>query len=109
MEKNQKLLTDLQTGVQQRQSLIHRLQKKIQLVSRERDSYRLQLDSYERDLTMCVSSGNSAQSSLQQTLKERIENLERMVDGYRDMVAKLENDLQNVEPNFNSGECLLQF
>lgn len=75
------------------------MQKKLLLVSRERDSYRLQLDSYERDLSMCVNLGNNSQISTQQTQRERIENLERIVEGYREMVTKLENDLQNFEPS----------
>lgn len=105
LEKHQKHVTDLQKSVQQSQNLIHRMQKKLLLVGRERDSYRLQLDSYERDLTVCLNpSGSGAQGgNQQQTQRERIENLERIVDGYRDMVTKLENDLQKLEPGAHSG------
>lgn len=99
MDKHQKHAADLQTSVQQRQTLIHRIQKKLQLVSRERDSYRLQLDSYERDLTMSVSIAHSGAS---QTQRERIDELERIVAEYRDMVARLENDLQQAESAGNS-------
>ncbi|XP_018579293.1 mitotic spindle assembly checkpoint protein MAD1-like [Anoplophora glabripennis] len=104
LEKNQKLLTELKSTGDQKQSLIHRMQKKLLLVSRERDSYRLQLDSYEKDLTMCVNTtatGGSTSNQIQ-AQKDRIENLERMVDGYRDMVTKLENDLQTAQPNIHS-------
>lgn len=100
MDKHQKHAADLQTSVQQRQTLIHRIQKKLQLVSRERDSYRLQLDSYERDLTMSVS---IAQSGTSQTQRGRIDELERIVAEYRDMVARLENDLQQAESSSSSG------
>ncbi|KAL3287384.1 hypothetical protein HHI36_001857 [Cryptolaemus montrouzieri] len=99
LSKNQKLLTKLSGTDEQKKNLIHRMQKKLLLVSRERDSYRLQLDSYERDLTMCVNTsalGTQAANQVQ-GLKERVENLEKIVSGYRDMVAKLENDLQNAE------------
>lgn len=79
------------------------MQKKLLLVSRERDSYRLQLDSYERDLTMTLTSANVAEVNSLKTQRERIATLEELVEGYRDMVTKLENDLQNVEPNTNAG------
>lgn len=106
LEKNQKHLTELQINVQQRQNLIHRLQKKLLLISRERDSYRLQLDSYERDLTITLTPQSGAQAvSQQQAQKERTERLERIIDGYRDMIAKLENDLQNAEPAAYEGGC----
>lgn len=79
------------------------MQKKLLLVSRERDSYRLQLDSYEKDLTMCAITTSGSTSNQLQAQKDRIENLERIVDGYRDMVTKLENDLQLAQPNIHSG------
>lgn len=90
----------------QRQALLHRMQKKMLLVSRERDSYRLQLDSYERDLTMVANTtlGAASGSNLMQSQKERIENLEKMVEGYRDMVARLENDLQEAQPQLHAGK-----
>nr|CAH7713945.1 unnamed protein product [Callosobruchus chinensis] len=99
VEKNQKLIAELKVTGEQKQNLIHRMQKKLLLVSRERDSYRLQLDSYERDLTMCVNTSTTGTAANQlQSQKERIENLEKIVEGYRDMVSKLENDLQTIQP-----------
>ncbi|KAL1501095.1 hypothetical protein ABEB36_006483 [Hypothenemus hampei] len=95
LEKCQKLIDELKTTGTQKQTLIHRMQKKLQLVSRERDSYRLQLDSYERDLTMI---GESGTSIIVQSQKERIDNLEKIVGNYRDLVEKLENDLQEAHP-----------
>lgn len=85
------------------------MQKKLLLVSRERDSYRQQLDSYEKDLTMCVnpaSVGSQGGSQLQ-SQKERIDNLERIIEGYRDMVNKLETDLQGVDPTVHAGIFIL--
>ncbi|XP_023016891.2 mitotic arrest-deficient 1 [Leptinotarsa decemlineata] len=101
LEKSQKLIAELKSTGEQKQSLIHRMQKKLMLVSRERDSYRLQLDSYERDLTMYANTttmGGSGASQIQ-SQKERIENLEKIVEGYRDLISKLETDLQNAHPN----------
>lgn len=98
-------MSELQANVQQRQNLIHRMQKKLLLISRERDSYRLQLDSYERDLTICLAP--QGQTNQHQTQKERIESLERIIEGYRDMIAKLENDLQNAEPAAYEGNLIM--
>lgn len=101
LDKSQKHIADLQKNVKQHQNLIHRMQKKLSLVAGERDSYRKQLDSYEKDLTICINPASLANpGGVQiQSQQERIKNLEKMVDGYRDMVHKLETDLQNVEPN----------
>lgn len=103
LEKTQRLVSDLKSTGEQKQDLIHRLRKKLVLVSRERDSYRLQLDSYERDLTMVASNGDIGGGvMMQQSQKERIDNLEKVVEGYRDLLAKLENDLQEAQPQLNS-------
>ncbi|KAG5897303.1 hypothetical protein JTB14_011466 [Gonioctena quinquepunctata] len=101
LEKTQKRLSELNATGEKKQGIIHRLQKKLMLVSRERDSYRLQLDSYERDLTMYANTTTTGGSSATQmhSQKERIDNLEHIVEGYRDMVSKLETDLQNAYPN----------
>ncbi|XP_050299505.1 mitotic spindle assembly checkpoint protein MAD1 [Anthonomus grandis grandis] len=100
-EKSQKLLKELKLNGEQKSTLIHRMQKKLLLLSRERDSYRLQLDSYERDLTM-VANTTTSESNIMSSQKERIENLEKVVEGYRDMVAKLENDLQEAQPHLHA-------
>ncbi|XP_060523090.1 mitotic spindle assembly checkpoint protein MAD1 [Cylas formicarius] len=94
LDKTQKLLKELKVTGEQKKMLIHRMQKKLMLVTRERDSYRLQLDSYERDLTIAGSGADIVQSQ-----KERIDNLEKVLEGYRDMVTKLENDLLASQPN----------
>lgn len=105
------MVTELQNNIQQRQNLIHRMQKKLLLISRERDSYRKQLDSYEKDLTICMAPSSTAQpgTNQMQTQKDRIDNLEKVIDGYREMVTKLENDLQNVEPALHTGEFFFCF
>ncbi|XP_019773275.2 mitotic spindle assembly checkpoint protein MAD1 [Dendroctonus ponderosae] len=100
LDKHQKHINDLKSTGEAKQTLIHRLQKKLLLISRERDSYRLQLDSYERDLTMVASCNDGAEpgSSIAQRQKERIDSLEKIIDGYRDLLAKLESDLQEAQP-----------
>lgn len=103
-ERNVKLNTDLKTIHQQQQTLVHRLQKKLQLVSRERDSYRTQLDSYEKDLTIFVApeQQNPVQTQMS-AQKERIENLEKCLDGYKELINNLEGQLHENQPQLNSG------
>lgn len=109
-EKTKAHATELQTSVQRQQKLIHRIQKKLLLVSRERDSYRMQLDSYERDMTVCLNlaSSGSSGANQQQTQRERIVSLEGMLDNYRDMVQKLETELQMAEPILITGKMRIK-
>lgn len=104
LERSTKQLSDLQHLQQQHQALVHRLQKKLMLVSRERDSYRQQLDTYEKDLTMNIAPGG--QGGMPQSDKERIDNLEKIVDSYREMVNNLEAELNKCQPQLNAGRKL---
>ncbi|XP_030024443.2 mitotic spindle assembly checkpoint protein MAD1 [Manduca sexta] len=78
-------LNDLLTFRKSQESLIHRLQKRLSLVTRERDSYRQQLDCYEKELTVTISGETGAGSAALQTA--RIEHLEKTLQGYRDLLA----------------------
>lgn len=62
------------------------------MLFQERDSYRSQLDMYEKELT--VTSSSALLNSQQQQQRSRVEALEKTVDGYRDLVMKLEADLE---------------
>jgi hypothetical protein len=57
----------------------------------ERDSYRSQLDMYEKELTVTSSSGFF--NSQQQQQKSRIDALEKAVEGYRELYETLEADV----------------
>lgn len=72
-EDAKKLANDVTSSKEKLNKLVSRLQKKMILVTRERDSYRQQLDMYEKEMT--VDSNNA--------LTERIPALERVIDGYR--------------------------
>lgn len=72
-EDAKRLATDVTSSKERLNKLVSRLQKKMILVTRERDSYRQQLDLYEREITV---DGNNA-------INERIPALERALDGYR--------------------------
>ncbi|XP_076623924.1 mitotic arrest-deficient 1 [Colletes latitarsis] len=94
-EEIKKLATEVTISKEKLNKLVSRLQKKMILVTRERDSYRQQLDMYEQDIT--VDSNNA--------IIERIPALERAIDAYRELVAKLESDLQAAEGNHQMDEC----
>lgn len=72
-EDAKRLATDVTSSKEKLNKLVSRLQKKMILVTRERDSYRQQLDWYEKELTM---DGNNV-------MAERIPALERTIDSYR--------------------------
>lgn len=57
----------------------------------ERDSYRSQLNSYEKDVT---APSPGLLNSQQQQQRSRIDALEKAVEGYRELVEKLEGDLE---------------
>lgn len=72
-EEVKKLATDVTISKEKLNKLVNRLQKKMLLITRERDSYRQQLDLYEKDITM---DSNNA-------IIERVPALERAIDAYR--------------------------
>ncbi|KOC68502.1 Mitotic spindle assembly checkpoint protein MAD1 [Habropoda laboriosa] len=94
-EEAKKLATDVTASKEKLNKLVSRLQKKMILVTRERDSYRQQLDLYEKEITV---DSNTA-------ITERIPVLERTIDTYRELVAKLESDLQTAEGHLQAEEC----
>lgn len=87
-EETKKILADKSINYERMTKLISRTQKKMILITRERDSYRQQLDLYEKEIT--ISDPNNL-------MAERIPSLERALEGYRELVAKLESDLEVVD------------
>ncbi|XP_026742126.1 mitotic spindle assembly checkpoint protein MAD1 [Trichoplusia ni] len=78
-------VNDLAAVKKTHENLIHRLQKRLLLVTRERDSYREQLDCYEKELTvtMCGEAGAGGAA----LLAARVQQLERALQAYRDLLA----------------------
>ncbi|XP_034835288.1 mitotic spindle assembly checkpoint protein MAD1-like [Maniola hyperantus] len=91
-DKAKAQLNDLQIVRKNQESLIHRLQKRLLLVTRERDSYRQQLDSYEKELTVTLSGATGAGSTA--LLSARVEQLEKALQGYRDVLANQDHVAQ---------------
>ncbi|XP_047003539.1 mitotic spindle assembly checkpoint protein MAD1 [Schistocerca americana] len=90
-----------QTEAEQQTLLIRRLQKKLLLVSGERDSYRSQLDSYENELTFCASPSTMSRTQQQ---ANRIEVLQKTLDGYKDLVERLEAEVANFQDGGGGGQ-----
>ncbi|XP_043267547.1 mitotic spindle assembly checkpoint protein MAD1 [Venturia canescens] len=95
-EEAKKIATDITSSNERLNKLIGRLQKKMILVTRERDSYRQQLDLYEKEMT---SMENTSLTN------DRIPSLERALEGYRDLVTKLEAELGGTEAGVDRDEC----
>ena len=74
LEETKKLLADKTVSLERITKLVSRTQKKMLLVTRERDSYRQQLDLYEKEITIAESTN---------VMAERIPALERALEGYR--------------------------
>ncbi|XP_026464305.1 mitotic spindle assembly checkpoint protein MAD1-like [Ctenocephalides felis] len=89
MSKTTTQITDLKNSLKQHQNILHRVQKKLQQVAKERDCYRGLVDSYDQDLTiMNTNSMNNAEV----LLKERIAAMEKIVEGYKEQVESLERN-----------------
>ncbi|XP_053614336.1 mitotic spindle assembly checkpoint protein MAD1 [Plodia interpunctella] len=78
-------LEDLMTVKKNQETHIHRLQKRLLLVTRERDSYRQQLDCYEKELTVTMS--GEAGTDRAALLSARVAQLEKSLQSYRDLMA----------------------
>merc|ERR1712115_103738 len=76
---------------QEQTKLVKKLQRKLLLVTKERDSYKGILDSYEKEITM--SGGQMDQ--------ERIMALEKNIEEYRAMVDMLEEEKVGDSPKLS--------
>jgi len=77
-----KEVIQLKESQEEQAKLVKRLQRKLLLVTKERDSYRGVLDSYEKEVTLSGS----------QLDKVKVEALENTIEEYRRMVDRLESD-----------------
>lgn len=87
-EKATSALADLQKTTKTQETLIRKLQKRVTLLTRERDCYREQLDCYEKDLTVTASGENINGGAL----SRRVQQLEKTIQGYRELLDKYDND-----------------
>lgn len=94
-EEAKALAADATAAKEKLNKVVSLLQKKMMLVTRERDSYRQQLDLYEKEMTL---DGNNPAI-------ERLPALERAIEGHREQIAKLEPDLYAIDQATQQEEC----
>lgn len=90
-ETSTKLIESLRKSLKSHQTVLGKLQKKLLLVTAERDSQRQLLENYEKDLT--ITQGVPNHNTENQQNRIRIEMLEKTVNGYKELCAKLEVEL----------------
>lgn len=95
LEVQTKATENLQTSLKYHKTSMHRVQKKLMLVARERDCYKQLIENYEKDLTISGPAASDVQPDGQVRLK--LEMVERMVDEYKEMCSGLEAELQSAK------------
>ena len=81
-------ITKVRSGQEEQAKLVKKLQRKLLLVTKERDSYKSILDNYEKEMTITGDDFG----------RDRIEALEKNLDEYRAMVEMLEEEKKEVSP-----------
>uniref|UniRef100_A0A182JGE9 Uncharacterized protein n=1 Tax=Anopheles atroparvus TaxID=41427 RepID=A0A182JGE9_ANOAO len=101
LEKN---LAEHKRSLKYHQSVMHRVQKKLQLVIGERDFLKQLLENYEKDLTI----NQSVVANQDGQMRTRMEMLEKTVTGYQDLCQKLEAEIQSSKglPDLALGSAL---
>ncbi|XP_037945994.1 mitotic spindle assembly checkpoint protein MAD1 isoform X2 [Teleopsis dalmanni] len=85
----------LNEALKRHKNFKERIQRKLLLVSKERDCYKQLLENFDKDLTMsntCVEVTN-----LETQLRKRVEMLEKTLAGYKEEFSKLETELSNAK------------
>ncbi|KAK6632605.1 hypothetical protein RUM43_013373 [Polyplax serrata] len=87
----------LQSNLQKLKIEVQLLRKKTVLISRERDSYRQQLDLYERDLTLTGLPIENPTNDTVNQMRSRLQNLEISLGEYRKHIEALESQLKEYQ------------
>ncbi|XP_075168917.1 mitotic arrest-deficient 1 [Haematobia irritans] len=96
-----KNLEELNVALKRHKTFKDRVQKKLLLVSKERDCYKQLLENFEKDLTISNPNGPDL-SSTESQLKNRIEMLEKTLTGYKEMCASFEKELNSTKSAANT-------
>lgn len=99
-------LEELNTELKRYKAFKGRVQKKLLLVSKERDCYKQLLENFEKDLTISNTGSSTDQSSTENQLKMRVEMLEKTLVGYKDMCSSLEKELTIAKSTPNGDQIL---
>uniref|UniRef100_A0A1B0AKS3 Uncharacterized protein n=1 Tax=Glossina palpalis gambiensis TaxID=67801 RepID=A0A1B0AKS3_9MUSC len=104
-----KNVDELNVALRRHKAFKDRIQKKLLLVSKERDCYKQLLENFEKDLTIS-NSGVGDPGSTETQLRCRVEMLEKTLMGYKDMCNNLEKELhinKNLKASEASGENII--
>uniref|UniRef100_A0A1B0A9Q5 Mitotic spindle assembly checkpoint protein MAD1 n=1 Tax=Glossina pallidipes TaxID=7398 RepID=A0A1B0A9Q5_GLOPL len=104
-----KNMDELNVALRRHKAFKDRIQKKLLLVSKERDCYKQLLENFEKDLTVS-NSGVGDPGSTETQLRCRVEMLEKTLMGYKDMCNNLEKELhinKNLKTSEASGENII--
>ncbi|KAL9874417.1 mitotic arrest-deficient 1 [Glossina fuscipes fuscipes] len=104
-----KNVDELNVALRRHKAFKDRIQKKLLLVSKERDCYKQLLENFEKDLTIS-NSGVGDPGSTETQLRCRVEMLEKTLMGYKDMCNNLEKELhinKNLKASEASGESII--
>lgn len=83
----------LTTNLRNYKTALQRLQKKLQLIAKERDCFKNLLENYEKDLTISAQSFDSHAVDIE--LKSRLDVVEKSLAGYKEICSTLEKELEN--------------
>lgn len=100
-ESLQKNVETLNTTLRSYKNHIHRMQKKLMLVAKERECFKTLLENYEKDLTI---SAQTTEINIDAELRTRLEVVERSLSEYKDICATLEQELDWARANGTGGE-----
>lgn len=92
-ETYEKNIEELNAELKRYKAFKGRVQKKLLLVSKERDCYKQLLENFEKDLTISNPAGGTDLTTTEGQLKMRVEMLEKTLMGYKDMCSSLEKEL----------------
>lgn len=84
----------LTTNLRNYKNALQRMQKKLQLIAKERDCFKNLLENYEKDLTISAQSFDSHAVDIE--LKSRLDVVEKSLAGYKEICATLEKELEVV-------------
>lgn len=92
-----KNIEELNVALKRHKNFKERIQRKLFLVSKERDCYKQLLENFEKDLTFSNANHAADGGNGDVQLRSRLDMLEKTLVGYKDMCSNLEKELTNAK------------
>ncbi|XP_053966171.1 mitotic spindle assembly checkpoint protein MAD1 [Anastrepha ludens] len=92
-----KNIEELNVALKRHKNFKERIQRKLFLVSKERDCYKQLLENFEKDLTFSNANVAADIGNGDVQLRSRLDMLEKTLIGYKDMCSNLEKELTNAK------------